>query len=172
MDDRQPLRSYETALQAIGAYLDARCATEFKLLETPRGFAVRFAGRGSQQEFQSAFFRFADLHSSGIEIDVFHKLRHTLGPEDRQYRHLLGAIGHDLDEARAVSILIDELPDSFLITYEFDDPRRGYVLRKRMAIAGPKDRERLLHDAHHRRTRLKPRRMAEWRPVSDSEAFQ
>jgi hypothetical protein len=167
MDARPTAESYESALQAVGAYLDTQCATDFNLLETPDGFAVRFEGRGSRQDARTAFFRFADLRSSGVEFDLLHKIRHTLGPEDRQYRHLLGAIGHDLDESKAVSILLDQLPDALLITYEFDDPRRGYVLRKRMALAGPKDRARLLHDAQRRRTRLKPRRIMDWRPVTD-----
>lgn len=165
MEDGHGSLSYESALQAVGAYLDAECATEFQLLETPDGFAVRFEGRSVGPAPHTAFFRFADLRLAGIEMDFLHKIRHTLGPEDRQYRHLLAAVGHDLDEAKAVSILIDELPESLLITYEFDDPRKGYVLRKRMALAGPRDRERLLHDARQRRKRLKPRRVAEWRPV-------
>jgi hypothetical protein len=87
-------------------------------------------------------------------------------------RHLLGAVGHDLDASRAASILLDELPESLMITYEYDDPRRGYVLRKRMALAGPRDRERLLHDAHGRRRRLRPRPVAQWQPLTDVTVFR
>jgi hypothetical protein len=171
MNDSDATRSYESALQAVGAYLDSQCATEFKLLETPLGFIVHFEARGSEPETRTAFFKFSDLHRTGIDIDFLRKVRRPLGPSDRQYRHLLGAVGHDLDTSRAVSILLDEMPEAILITYEYDDPQRGYVLRKRMALAGPRDRERLLQDAHQRRSRLRPRPMVQWKPLTDASAF-
>jgi hypothetical protein len=171
MDEHEAARSYESALQAVGAYLDSQCATEFKLLETPVGFMVGYEVRGAQPEIRAAFFKFRDLHRSGIDIDFLRKIRHPLGSSDRQYRHLMGAIGHDLDTAHAVSILLDELPETILIAYEYDDPQRGYVLRKRMALAGPRDRERLMHDARQRRARLRPRPLAQWKPLTDASAF-
>jgi hypothetical protein len=172
MDQKEPAPSYESGLQAVGAYLDSQCSTEFKLLETPLGFAVRFEVRGAQPETRAAFFKFCDLHRSGVEIAFPRKLRHPLGAQDRQYRHLLGAVGHDLDASHAVSILLDELPEALLITYQYDDPRRGYVLRKRMDVAGPRDRERLLRDAHGRRGLLRPRPMAQWQPLTDVTVFR
>jgi hypothetical protein len=171
MDEKVVARLYESALQAVGAYLDSQCATEFNLLETPEGFAVRYEVRGAQPEIRAAFFKFCDLHRSGLDVDLLRKVRHPLGSSDRQYRHLLGAIGHDLDSSHAVSILLDELPEAILITYEYDDPQRGYVLRKRMALVGPRDRERLMHDAHKRRARLRPRPMPQWQPLTDASAF-
>jgi hypothetical protein len=171
MVEHEAERSYESALQAVGAYLDTQCAAEFKLLETPVGFAVRYEVHGSQLEIRAAFFKFSDLHRSGVDIDFLRKVRHPLGSSDRQYRHLLGAIGHDLDASHAVSILLDELPEAILITYEYDDPQHGYVLRKRMALAGPRDRDRLMRDAHKRRTRLRPRPLTQWQPLTDASAF-
>jgi hypothetical protein len=170
-NENQPAPTYESALQAVGAFLDSQCATEFKLLETPEGYAVQYEVARGDPESRVAFFRFEDLHQSGVEIGFLHKVRRPLGPADRQYRHLLGAIGHDLDSMNAVSILLDELPEALLITYEYDDPGRGYVLRKRMALAGPRDRERLMSDSQRRRTRLRPRAAAQWRPVMGGGAF-
>lgn len=163
MDDKAP-QTYETSLEAVGSYLDAQGATEFKLIETPEGFLVRYERKG-RSEGVMVMFRFGDLRRTALDIDVFHKVRHPL--DDRQYRKLLRAIGHDLDSSNAVSILLDELPESMLITYEFDDPGRGYVLRKRMALAGPRDRERLLHDVTARGLRLRPRTTAHWQPITD-----
>lgn len=171
MSETEPARSYEAGLQAVGAYLDSQCATEFKLLETPQGFAVRYEVARGDPESRVAFFRFKDLHQSGVEVEFLRKVRRPLGPADRQYRHLLGAVGHDLDATHAVSILLDELPEALLITYEFDDPGRGYVLRKRMALAGPRDRERLMSDSHRRRMRLRLRSAAQWRPVMGVSVF-
>lgn len=171
MNEKDPARSYESALRAVGAYLDSQCATEFKLVETPQGFTVKFEVPREEPESRVAFFRFDDLHRSGVDIEFFHKVRHSLRAGDRQYRHLLGAIGHDLDATHAMCILLDELPEALLITYEYDDPGRGYVLRKRMALAGPRDRERLMRDAQRRRSRLRPRPAAQWHPLTDTSVF-
>lgn len=172
MEEVAEAPTYEAALQAVGAYLDSQRATEFKLLEAPQGFAVRFEVRGAQAESRAAFFTFRDLHSPGGEFDLPLPMRYGLGSNDRKYRDELAAIGHDLDESRAVSILLDELPDALLITYEYDDPQRGYVRRKRMAVAGPKDRARLKRDARSRRPRLRPRPAVQWQPLMDVGSFR
>jgi hypothetical protein len=171
MDAQEPAPSYESALQAVGGYLDSQCASEFQLLETPRGLVVHFRMQGGRPEWRLAFFKFSDLRGTGVDIGLFRKIRHPLGSADRQYRHLLWAIGHELDTTRAMSILLDELPQSLLITYEYDDPGHGYVLRKRMALAGPRDRERLVTDARHRSARLRSRLQMHWQPVTDPDVF-
>ena len=90
MDDKAP-QTYETSLEAVGSYLDAQGATEFKLIETPEGFLVRYERKG-RSEGVMVMFRFGDLRRTALDIDVFHKVRHPL--DDRQYRKLLRAIGH------------------------------------------------------------------------------
>ena len=143
-----------------------------ELLETPAGFVVNFDPPHGSSERCFAYFKFTDLKRSAYDMKVVRRVRRPLAGPDREYRHVLQSVGHDLDAIHAVSILIDELPESLIISYEYDDPGRGYSLRKRMALAGPKDRERLLRDAHRRHRRIQPRPTPHWEPAREPAALR
>src|SRR5205085_12558685 len=73
----------------------------------------------------------------------------NLGPTGRQ--DFLHALGFELDDAEATSILIDELDDSLVVTYSSLDPQAGFAYRKPMRVLGAREIEEILRSAYARR---------------------
>jgi hypothetical protein len=73
------------------------------------------------------------------------------------YEDFLRALGHELEQIPAYSLLIDELHDRFLITYQCFDPAVGYVPLKRIVCMSPREIEEMVEAAKTRRKhRLNP----------------
>lgn len=152
--DHRTAPSYEVSLRAIGSYLDRQDARNVHVLEAPTGFLVRFENRGDDVRGELVCFDYKDVRPSGPEVDWLRNIKLPSG-RSRSYEVLLKAVGRQLDEIQAACILLDELPESLMISYEFDDPTRGFFLRKRMALANERDLEQLVKEVRSHRLRLR-----------------
>jgi hypothetical protein len=65
----------------------------------------------------------------------------------------LRALGYELERVPAYSLLLDELEDGFLVTYQYVDATGGYLIHKRLVVLGPQDKDSLLGEARSRRAK-------------------
>jgi hypothetical protein len=139
---------YEQVLRALGAYLDGQGAWRITVLETPTGCTVRYHHRGTD-EMALAEFGFSDLPDTSTARGL-----ERPGGMAARYQDLLRALGHELDDEGAWNILLDELADGFLLTYQYVDPRHSWQPQKRTLILGADDQGMILSQAHARRAPL------------------
>ena len=147
---------YQQLLRGLGARLDEYCARNIHLLEEPDGFTVRYQTEPAENDLIMARFGHDQLMNAQAEMER-HRARHPPSGAD-SYQDFLRALGFELEERSAYSILVDELEDSFLVTYQYLKPEQGYVLRKAMIVAGPDEKGAIMQHAHERRQRQKRRR--------------
>ena len=73
------------------------------------------------------------------------------------YQDFLRALGFELEQAGAYFILLDEVDDDFLITYQYLRPTQGYQPYKHLSVINRNAREDLLQSAYSRRQTQKSR---------------
>ncbi len=131
-------RAYQTSLRAIGAYLDQRPAGTVRVIEVPEGFEVHWLGSAADHHLQWVHLPVDELLQWGEELKRKKTRRafrsHAPITEDHSYENVFRALGFELDTLEAYSILVDELEDGFLVTYQFLNPHESYMLRKHMVI--------------------------------------
>jgi hypothetical protein len=145
---------YQSSLRAIGAYLDAHCRSQPRVLELPNGFDVSSYATGSQGNPEHKLFTHAELLAQGYgpfhrKIRVFRK---GVRVESR-YQDLFRALGHLLEKSRAYLILLDEVDDGFLLTYQHYSQDAGFMLRKGRVLLSGEDEVVLLRSAVAHRAR-------------------
>lgn len=151
---------YQQALRSLGAYLDEIGACWVKVIEERRGYLVCYQRDRDRPDVKAERFAYTDvlalqteeeaLRGSGEQVDTFER--------DTGYQDFLRALGHELDEAEAYEILLDELEDGhFLVTYQHTDREAAMLWKKHMAVVGLDERRTILEHAHARRAYV-PRR--------------
>jgi hypothetical protein len=122
----------------------------------PVSFTVRYQTEPGKNELITARFGNDELLERQAEMER-HRARRPPSVA-ASYQDFLRALGFELEERSAYSILVDELEDGFLITYQYVKPEQGYVLRKDMVVTGPGEKGAILKHAHERRQRQKRHR--------------
>ena len=84
----------------------------------------------------------------------FH-LGHQEEPVGTGYENILRALGYELDQVEAYSLLIDELDEGLVVTYQYLRPTEGFSARKRMVILGAEALQSVVEDARSRREQRK-----------------
>jgi hypothetical protein len=139
---------YQTCLRTIGAALDARGDSHVRVFEVtsfPNG--VGFASR--RKLFSHKDLLAQDYGSHHHKPHLLHKHAAALSP----YQDLFRAIGYELVDAGAYSIILDELDDGFLLTYQYYNPESGFMLHKRQIQLKRDDTRLILSVAIGRRSR-------------------
>lgn len=152
---------YQVTLRGVGAYLDERSAHSVNVLEDESGFTVRFATEPSLGDAGAVKLSNVELLALTYQRD--RKRRRKSFPFGRVeeashsdcYENRLRAIGYELDSVGAYSVLLDELEDGWLVTYQFLRPTDGFNAHKRMVILGHSEMQAVLDDALERRDRRK-----------------
>lgn len=149
---------YQHTLRAIGSFLDQEEPVRFCILEVSDGFTAILthgSGRPRLREMHFGVDALADRAEQLIHG------RRMLGTKrgnawalvNTGRQDFLRALGFELDDSKARSILIDELDDAVLVTYSFIDPGQGYQWRKFMATLQRDQIEVIVKDARDRRHR-------------------
>jgi hypothetical protein len=151
---------YQYALRALGAYLDERRANSINLLEAEGGFAVRYQPQRNLPDTVLVRVEYPELKELSAELERRRRRKsfpfgskESAGPNS--YENVLRALGYELDEVQAYSILIDEIDDGMVITYQYLSPHEGFNARKRMVILGSDAMQAVLQDAEARREHRK-----------------
>ena len=144
---------YQSNLRAIGADLDAQHRDQARVMEVPSGFDVSSCARGSTGDREQKLVTHAELreHKGGSYHRKMRILRHG-AKEEFSYEDLFRAIGYLLEKSRAYVMLLDELDDGFLLTYQHYSRDAGYLLRKGRVVLGHTDQVLLLRSAVARRS--------------------
>ena len=148
---------YEAALRSIGAWIDERHPHQMSILETAEGFAVRWQWTSGTRAAISRHFsheelRMFDRRGQHSRLSLQHRVVPSSGEAAAEtYQDLLRALGHEFDEVTAQSLLLDELDDGFLVTYQYRDPRKSTLWRKHLAIVAIDQQRSLLNQACARR---------------------
>ena len=147
--------TYQTALRALGAWLDAHGAeSDIRILETTDGFVVQGRGRQSTGMESSRTITFDHVW----QLSEDKKYRRRTRTKDGGYQNLLRAVGHELDEADAHTILLEQVDEELLLTYVYPRYEGGYAVVKHFTVIGPTARRDLLRAAQQRR---KPGKIAQ-----------
>ena len=131
-DSRIP---YGRALRAVGVHLDAQHAASIRVVEVPEGFQIAYVPVQGGLQPETLALGFGDILTPRWESQRrSHRSRIHLGHhrDAPSYEALLRAIGGELDRLEAYSVLIDELPEGFVATYQFYNQATGFVLHKGM----------------------------------------
>lgn len=145
--------NYQWTLRAVGAFLDGEGGSFISLVETEDGFALRYRApdadsvlrRFSTPELQSLNH---SMQSRRADDAVDHIVSRD---EAESYSDWLRALGWELDQSDAYSVVCDEVNGNMLVTYLHLDPRLGHAVEKRLAVLSPVDRIAILRDARLRR---------------------
>lgn len=156
---------YQMLLRVIGAHLDERETAAHLIIEKPGAFLLRSERLGRNPELKLEEFTLGELEQeyhdmlSGRMGPVTGRLRRSAArraaPSENRprsgYQDFLRAVGYELEEAAAYSILMAEIGEKFLLTYLQLAPQEGFLIRKRMVIVDSDARENILKVAHQRR---------------------
>ncbi|GAC1403659.1 MAG: hypothetical protein NVSMB52_17590 [Chloroflexota bacterium] len=123
-DEEQVRLPYEHALRAIGRHLDAEPAYHVSVLEITDGFVVRshparHRTQGRTVEFDWAKLRYLTIfHTAGRHI-TSRRQRHRGIWENFPNGHedFFRALGFILDQEKARSIAIEEVPEGVAVSY-------------------------------------------------------
>lgn len=127
---------YQARLRVIGRDLDHRHAFGVRVLETPSGFSVQYCEDPQRPEMASLTFSHEELAARAKSRRFQTLLRHPMraGKRFKQgkptYQDFFRALGYELEDAGAYTILLDELEEGYLLTYQFFNPESGFVLLK------------------------------------------
>ncbi len=149
--------TYQWLLRAIGAYLDQEPSCRITLAEVADGFVVRQQRALHKLEPRMVQFRRETL------VEQIHQLL-SRGRGDLRVRHqgvwskfpnghqdFFRALGFELDEASARGVLVEELEDGIVITYNYPDAENPARWKKRLIVLGVEEIESILNAAFARR---------------------
>jgi hypothetical protein len=142
---------YQWLLRAIGAFLDREGAAHIQIMEIGDGFAVRYERAGDASDLRLQHVGFDELLQVKARMEADRTGRRESGEQTGRYQDFLRALGYDLEQASAYFILLDEVDDDFLITYQYLRPSESYLPHKHLSVINRDAREDLLQRAHSRR---------------------
>jgi hypothetical protein len=137
-------------LRLLGSELDARGAQFISIIETPTGISMRYLPPDGGDAV-AEHYTYREIAEATPRKETF------LGRKRRpngaaSYEDFLRALGHELNEALAASILIDEIENGFVVTYQAHDMKEsGLLPRKKIVIMGPEELQLLMDEAYARR---------------------
>lgn len=148
LDDRF---DYQQRLRALGAFLDDHNACMVNVMEMPDGFSVRSYHDPADLEGVSLVFGNKELDC--FELDLEWRRARRLHDDSRMdsYQDFFRVLGSELERERARYVVLDEVDDSFVLTYLYVDPDRGFMWRKRHVTLGLRERQAAVRAAHRRR---------------------
>src|SRR5690242_12571130 len=139
---------YERALRGIGVYLDQVAGGWVRVMEEPDGWLLEVADPQNPRNLHMTQIPRANALSLDTTRRMGRRDRRGMNPGHGGYRggyeDFLRALGHELEQIPAYSLLIDELHDRFLITYQCFDPAVGYVPLKRIVCVGSREIEEMI----------------------------
>ena len=144
---------YAWLLRAAGAYLDQMHARQLTVIEGEGGFELRYRP-GPVGDVWAVCLRFDALLRRREDLvhrrSVGFSLRRRT-TESQGYQDTLRALGAQLDQVEARTILLDEGDEGLLVSYQYFSPQSNYLPRKHMAIVNPAGISRLVMEARARR---------------------
>jgi hypothetical protein len=144
--------TYQVALRALGAWLDDQgAAPGIRILETMEGFVVQQSSQHSTGAETSRTLTFDQVW----DLDAARKNRKRSKEKDGGYQNVLRAIGFELDEADAHTILLEQIDDDLLLTYVYPHYVGGFALLKQFTVIAPEARQEMLRAAQSRRSQGK-----------------
>jgi hypothetical protein len=153
-------------LRVIGLDLDHRHASRVRLMETPSGFSVQYFEDSQADAIASLNYTHAELNARARGGRIQPLLRHPIGGGKRfkqgrpTYQDFFRALGYELEDAGAYSILLDEIDDGYLLTYQFYNPESGFMLHKHRVALHADAAGEIVNVASMRRGRVGRRRGA------------
>lgn len=157
---------YQAVLRVIGRELDHLHASHIRVLETPTGFSVQFFSNTEDAAITTLTFGLEDLLNRSKAVRFQPLLRHPLNAGKRlkrdkpSYQDFLRALGYELEDAGAYAILVDELDDGYLLTYQFYNPESGFMLHKHRVALQADGAGEIVNVASMRRGRVARKRGA------------
>ncbi|MGI8968767.1 MAG: hypothetical protein ACR2GA_06660 [Chloroflexota bacterium] len=147
--------TYQWLLRALGAYLDQEPSCRISLTEVSDGFLVRLQRAlhklDPQVEHVTRETLIEQLRDmSGLEAAKQGKARHQgiWAQFPNGHQDFFRALGYELDQEHAQGILVEELEEGIVVTYNY--PVEG-GWKKRMVVMGIEDIEAILNAAFERR---------------------
>jgi hypothetical protein len=142
---------YQWLLRAVGDYLDSAGARHIQIMELSGGFAVRYEVGADPPAHRLVELSYDELLQFRSRMEGARAGRRPTNEPQGRYQDFLRALGHDLEQAGAYFILLDEVGDDFLITYQYLQPTQGYQPHKHLSVINRDTREDLLQRAYSRR---------------------
>ena len=140
--------TYQVALRALGTWLDSDSTrTNVRIMEANEGFVLQWADSDRPEELASQTVPFSDVW----KLDEDKKLRKRSKGELGGFQNVLRAVGYELDEAEAHSMLLEQVDERFLLTYVYPRYSGGYALLKQFTVLAPEDCTELVAAARQRR---------------------
>lgn len=134
--------------------MDTLAAIQITVVELPDGFFARF--QRCDAPYQPEVVQ-RTTEWLLTQNELLRRERSRFGRGRRtspgRYQDFFRALGYELDQIPAHSIVLDEMNDKLLLTYLYHDVRYGYQLMKRLVILGSDERQEFLTVAQGRRKR-------------------
>jgi hypothetical protein len=153
-------------LRVIGRDLDHLHASRVRLMETPSGFSAQYFEDSLSDVIASLTYSHDELNARARGGRLQPLLRHPIGGGKRfkqgrpTYQDFFRALGYELEDAGAYAILVDELDDGYLLTYQFYNPESGFMLHKHRVALHADAAGEIVNVASMRRGRVARRRGA------------
>jgi hypothetical protein len=153
-------------LRVIGRDLDHRHASRVRVMETPDGFTVHYFEDSQSAEMGNLTFSHEELNARARSVRLQPLLRHPMGGGKRfkrgkpTYQDFFRALGYELEDAGAYLILLDELEEGYLLTYQFYNPDSGFMLHKHRVALHADAAGEIVNVASMRRGRVARKRGA------------
>lgn len=149
--------TYQWLLRALGAYLDEEPSCRITLAEVPDGFLVRLQRALHTLDPQMEHFKRETLveQLNGLvtrprpQTRIRHQGVWSRFPNGHQ--DFFRALGYELDQSSARGILVEELEDGLVVTYNYPDSENGNRWKKRMVVMDVDDIEAIINAAFERR---------------------
>lgn len=150
-------QTYQWLLRSLGAYLDREPSCRISLAEVDDGFIVRLQRALHKLDPQVEHFKRATLVEQLTELmnqpHSGQRTRHqgVWSKFPNGHQDFFRALGYELDQSSARVILIEELEDGVVVTYNYPDSENGSHWKKRMVVLGVDEIEAILNAAFERR---------------------
>jgi hypothetical protein len=141
---------YQHLLRALGAWLDTNNACNVNLIETPAGFTIRY-GVGTEALLLCKYIL---THAELEHLEASMRERRSHRPSGR-YQDFLRALGYEIDRQAGACIVLDEIEESFFLTFFQASEGGGLASIKRARLLNPDDRAAILRRARARRNQPK-----------------
>lgn len=150
---------YQAFLRVVGRDLDHHRATIVRVVETISGFEVHYVADDQRPEMAALTYTFDQLKAKARGSRMHPLLRHPIGTRRSKkgkptYQNFFRALGYELEDAGAYLILLDELEDGYLLTYQFYNPDSGYLLHKHRVSLKTDETGEIVNVASMRRGRV------------------
>jgi hypothetical protein len=163
-------RQYSIMLRAIGDMLDQDSSGLFTIVELRDGFLLAQSSPDihavRRHEVILSYTKLEELGAVSGDTRRAPSKGKVPAPESlssRSWHDTLRALGYELDEAEAASILIDQMEDLLIVSYGYVDATRGYMWHKRAVYLQSAEIETILETARARRRVEQESRFRLWR---------